>query len=153
MKCLSVRKKVTVQLDDWLSKLAEKYFGNSLAYPLIIDATNSQPDSSFAKIENPDLIEPGWKLCIPDVGDETALLNSSTTSTSPSLISANTAIELATPELISPLANEVLGEYPTFVWSWDGPPLPENQTFEIRVWKDGEPHYGAYDARETVKEV
>lgn len=56
----------TVQSDDWLSKLADKYYGDALAFPAIVAATNqkNQEDSSFARIDNPHLIEPGWKLCI-----------------------------------------------------------------------------------------
>ncbi len=56
-----------VQADDWLSKLAEKEYGDPLAYPAIVEATNSaaQKDDSYATITNPDLIEIGWKLCVP----------------------------------------------------------------------------------------
>jgi putative spermidine/putrescine transport system substrate-binding protein len=58
---------VVVQADDWLSKLADKFYGDVLAYQAIADATNakSAADSTYAKITNPDVIEPGWKLCIP----------------------------------------------------------------------------------------
>jgi len=58
---------VVVQADDWLSKLADKFFGDILAYPAIAEATNAkaQTDDSYATVENVDLIEPGWKLCIP----------------------------------------------------------------------------------------
>ncbi len=58
---------VVVQANDWLSKLAEKYYGDPLAYQVIADATNAQnaADASYAKIENVNVIEPGWKLCIP----------------------------------------------------------------------------------------
>lgn len=57
-----------VQKDDWLSKIAEKYYGDMLAYPRIVEATNARAaqDSSFATIKNPDLIEIGQKLWIPD---------------------------------------------------------------------------------------
>jgi hypothetical protein len=56
----------TVQTDDWLSKLADKHLGNPLAYPIIVQATNYQlPQAGYATIENPDLIEPGWRVCIP----------------------------------------------------------------------------------------
>ncbi|MCB0166765.1 MAG: hypothetical protein KDI79_21240 [Anaerolineae bacterium] len=55
-----------VVADDWLSKLAEKYFGDLFLYPAIVTATSEkhQVDDSFAAIDNPDVIEPGWKLCI-----------------------------------------------------------------------------------------
>ena len=55
----------TVQAGDWLSKIAEKYFGDTLAYDQIVSATNGQSADRFADIENPDLIEPAWLLCIP----------------------------------------------------------------------------------------
>jgi hypothetical protein len=54
--------------DDWLSKIAEKYYGDRLAYPRIVEATNAKAaqDSSFVAIKNPDLIEIGQKLWIPE---------------------------------------------------------------------------------------
>jgi LysM repeat protein len=56
-----------VALGDWLSKIADKYYGNVLAYPAIVEATNAKhaEDDTFAEITDPDLIEPGWKLWIP----------------------------------------------------------------------------------------
>ncbi len=70
---------VTVQADDWLSKIAEKVYGDVLSYPAIAEATNAKnaEDSSFAKIENVDVIEPGWKLCVPSSADAEALLKRS----------------------------------------------------------------------------
>jgi LysM repeat protein len=58
----------TVQKDDWLSKIAEKYYGDMFGYPVIVEATNAKAaeDDSFAVIDNPDLIEIGQKLWIPD---------------------------------------------------------------------------------------
>lgn len=56
-----------VQADDWLSKLADRYFGDVFAYPAIVMATNlmAPTDSSFTNIANPDVIEVGQTLCIP----------------------------------------------------------------------------------------
>jgi Cu-Zn family superoxide dismutase len=56
-----------VQADDWLSKLADKFYGDISAYPVIVDATNAKAaeDESFAVIDNPDVIEVGQKLWIP----------------------------------------------------------------------------------------
>src|SRR5574341_1166893 len=62
-----------VQADDWLSKLADKYYGDVLAYWAIFDATNTA-GGDYGKIENPDLIEVGWKLCIPSAEDAQKLL-------------------------------------------------------------------------------
>lgn len=57
----------TVQAEDSLSTLAEKFYGNIFAFPVIVDATNAKAaaDSSYAKIDDPNVIEVGSKLCIP----------------------------------------------------------------------------------------
>ncbi len=67
----------TVQADDWLSKLADRFFGTYLAYPAIVDATNAMnsQDDSYAKIKNPDEIEIGQQLCIPSSEEAEAFLN------------------------------------------------------------------------------
>lgn len=69
----------TVQGEDSLSTLADKYYGNILAYPVIVDATNAMnaQDSSYAKITDPNLIEPGSKLCIPPGEVAQKMLNES----------------------------------------------------------------------------
>ena len=56
-----------VQADDWLSKIADKFYGDMLAYPTIVEATNAKAadDDSFTMIDNPDIIEIGQKLWIP----------------------------------------------------------------------------------------
>ena len=56
-----------VQANDWLSKIALKYYGDMFAYPVIVEATNAKAaeDDSFTVIDNPDLIEAGQKLWIP----------------------------------------------------------------------------------------
>jgi branched-chain amino acid transport system substrate-binding protein len=65
-----------VQADDWLSKLADKNYGDVLAWPIIWDATNakSAEDDSFAFIENPNIIEVGQKLWIPDSDSATGMM-------------------------------------------------------------------------------
>lgn len=57
----------TVQTDDYLWGLSEKYLGNGAAYTVIVIATNlaNKEDASYAKIVDPALIQPGWKLRIP----------------------------------------------------------------------------------------
>ncbi|MCB0154190.1 MAG: SMP-30/gluconolactonase/LRE family protein, partial [Anaerolineae bacterium] len=67
-----------VQADDWLSKIADKFYGDILAYPTIVEATNARAaeDDSFAIIDNPDLIEIGQKLWIPATAEgEMAMSN------------------------------------------------------------------------------
>ncbi len=65
-----------VQADDWLSKIAGKFLGEALSYPVLVAATNQQHtvDETYAQITNPDLIEVGWKICVPDAETTQALL-------------------------------------------------------------------------------
>ena len=74
---MGCEQEVVVQADDWLSKIAEKVYGDVLAYPAIAEATNAQHavDDSFAMIENVDVIEVGWKLCVPSPADAQAMIN------------------------------------------------------------------------------
>lgn len=64
------------QADDWLSKLADKFYGDPLAYPAIVEATNAKAatDASFTAIDNPDTIEAGQKLFIPTAQAASAML-------------------------------------------------------------------------------
>lgn len=68
-----------VQADDWLSKIAEKFYGDPLAFPAIVEATNqaATSDDSYAAIENADVIELGQKLCIPGARSAAAVLGES----------------------------------------------------------------------------
>ncbi len=65
-----------IQADDWLSKLAEKNYGDVLAWPVIWKATNAKAaeDPSFTEILNPNVIEVGQKLWIPDETEAAGLL-------------------------------------------------------------------------------
>jgi iron complex transport system substrate-binding protein len=80
------------QADDWLSKLSEKYLGDPMAFPAIVAATNLKhtESSEYAKIGNPDEIEIGWKLCIPNAEDAERLLASeAAAANSPTTVSAD----------------------------------------------------------------
>jgi tungstate transport system substrate-binding protein len=74
---VSCEQEVVVQADDWLSKIADKVYGDVFAYPAIAEATNAQheADPSFTFIENVDVIEIGWKLCVPSTADAETILN------------------------------------------------------------------------------
>lgn len=74
---ITCEQEVIVQADDWLSKIAEKVYGDILAYPAIAEATNAAQaqDDTFASIENVDVIKIGWKLCIPSAADAEVLLD------------------------------------------------------------------------------
>jgi peptide/nickel transport system substrate-binding protein len=65
-----------VVADDWLSKLADKYLGNPLAYWAIVEYTNKKhaEDDSYAEITDPDLIEVGWKVYIPSAEEAVAVV-------------------------------------------------------------------------------
>ncbi len=56
-----------VQADDWLSKIADKFYGDILAYPAIFDATNAAAAAggAYDVIADPNVIEVGQVLCIP----------------------------------------------------------------------------------------
>lgn len=56
-----------VQQGDWLSTIARQAYGDSLAWPAIVDATNAaaRSDATFTTITNPERIEVGQKLCLP----------------------------------------------------------------------------------------
>ena len=49
----------TVEGGDSLSKIAKKFYGNANAWKKIYEANKD-------KIKNPDLIQPGWVLTIPE---------------------------------------------------------------------------------------
>lgn len=57
----------TIQKDDWLSKLADKFLGDVFAWPAIWEATNTkaETDSAYTTIVNPNIIEPGQTVYIP----------------------------------------------------------------------------------------
>jgi nucleoid-associated protein YgaU len=48
-----------VQSGDSLSKIAKKFYGNANTWKKIFDANKDV-------VKNPDVIQPGWKLQIPD---------------------------------------------------------------------------------------
>ncbi len=48
-----------VQSGDSLSKIAKKFYGNANSWKKIFDANKDV-------VKNPDMIQPGWNLQIPD---------------------------------------------------------------------------------------
>lgn len=48
-----------VEKGDSLSKIAKKFYGDANSWKRIYDANRN-------RIQNPDLIQPGWKLLIPE---------------------------------------------------------------------------------------
>ena len=56
-----------VQADDWLGKLADKFYGTPQAYPAIVEATNimASHDNKVAPIDDPNRIVMGQVLFAP----------------------------------------------------------------------------------------
>jgi heat shock protein HslJ/LysM repeat protein len=67
-----------VQANDWLSKIADKYYSDVMAYPVIVDAANADANDNYTDIIDPNLIEPGWVLCIPGDQSMAGLMEAST---------------------------------------------------------------------------
>jgi ABC-type transport system substrate-binding protein len=57
----------TIQADDTLSKLAEKEYGDPLAFTAIVYYTNQKAteDDSLTLVEDPNLVEVGWTIYLP----------------------------------------------------------------------------------------
>jgi heat shock protein HslJ len=70
---LSCDEVYTVQQGDWLSKIAEKYYGDPLAYDQLVVAANTESGDVYTDISDPNLIEPGWVLCVAAVDVVAAL--------------------------------------------------------------------------------
>lgn len=66
----------TVQADDWLSKLAEKEYGDAIAYPAIVYYTNqmAETDDGITIITDPNTIEVGEVVYLPSADEATAYL-------------------------------------------------------------------------------
>ncbi len=89
----------TVQADDWLSKLADKFLGDVLAYPAITNYTNQKnaEDSSYAKITNSDVIEVGAKIYIPTPEEAEAYFAGSAESIGSGTIKIGALVPLSAP--------------------------------------------------------
>lgn len=66
----------TIQADDWLSKLADKFLGDVFAWPAIWEATNAKAaeDPTYARIIDPNIIEVGQVLYIPSPDEAAEIL-------------------------------------------------------------------------------
>ena len=58
---------VIVNAGDTMGSISQRYLDSFLAYSRIVAATNAAAaiDDSYATIDNPNLVNVGWKLCIP----------------------------------------------------------------------------------------
>lgn len=92
----------TIQAQDSLLGLAERYYQNYAAWPAIQMATNAKAaqDSRFTAIENTDQLSVGQLIWIPSAKEAERLLGG--------------GISLAPPEA-GPLTPELLAEFETFI--------------------------------------
>ncbi len=73
----------TVAAGDWLSLIAEKFYGDVSAYRAILLATNlkAETDDSYVTLTSADSIAVGDKLCIPNAADAEELMNAAVAAT------------------------------------------------------------------------
>ena len=66
----------TIQADDTLGKIAEKQYGDPLAYTSIVYYNNlkATDDEAYTLIEDPNLVEPGWTIYLPTAEEANAYL-------------------------------------------------------------------------------
>lgn len=98
----------TVVAGDTLGTIAQKYLGEIAAYPQIVTATNAAAagDTSFAKIADANIIEIGWKLCIPAKAPTTP---GATTASATPATATTTAPTVAPTPTVAPLTLAQLG--------------------------------------------
>lgn len=111
-----------VQADDWLSKIANKFYGDPLAYPVIFEATNAfaKTNEAYDPIADPNRIEAGQRLCIPEqdtaeelVFGESALTNELTPQPITDLLMEDERFSMLTTAIeTAGLADTLRGEGP-----------------------------------------
>ena len=63
-----------VEVGDTLADIAEKTLNDPLAYPALVVLGNAAPDDAYANIDDPNVVEEGWTICIPSEEDLPDLL-------------------------------------------------------------------------------
>lgn len=163
---------VVVQADDWLSKIAEKEYGDVLAYTVIAEATNAIAitDDSYAFIDDPNVIEPGWKLCLPSVEEAEAALSVEPSSGGTAVIAISADPGHLNPGIttganVHTVADSIfnglvaldqnLTPQPDLAQSWDISEDGQVYTFHLVPgvqWHDGQPFTSA-DVKFTFEEI
>jgi len=66
----------TIQADDTLSKIAEKQYGDPLAYAAIVYYNNQQAaeDDTLTMLEDPNVVEVGWVIYLPTAEEADAFM-------------------------------------------------------------------------------
>ncbi|MCB0179550.1 MAG: META domain-containing protein [Anaerolineae bacterium] len=63
-----------VQAGDTLASIAEETLNDPLAFPVLVVLANAVLDDAYTNIDDPNVIEEGWTLCIPSEEDVPELL-------------------------------------------------------------------------------
>ncbi|MCB0195937.1 MAG: META domain-containing protein [Anaerolineae bacterium] len=63
-----------VQVGDTLASIAEETLNDPLAFPVLVVLANAVLDDDYTNIDDPNVIEEGWTLCIPSEEDVPELL-------------------------------------------------------------------------------
>ncbi|MFN8457629.1 MAG: molybdate ABC transporter substrate-binding protein [Anaerolineae bacterium] len=115
----------TIQADDWLSKIAEKFLGDIQAYPAIVTVTNKKhtTDAAYAEITDPNIIEIGWKICVPNAGDAQAALAAESKAMAPLQPTSLTVFAAASlTDAFNEIGQKFTAEHPglTFTFNFAG---------------------------------
>lgn len=120
----------TVQANDWLSTVAQKYYGDVLAYTVIVNATNAAAPTGnrYTPIIDPSVIEVSQVLCIPSAEDAEAMLNGELVLQKPESVVPEDKMLIIAGNRSLTNANSVL--------LISGGQFPEAQQFEIAPGKE-----------------
>ncbi len=163
---------LVVQAEDSLSNIAEKTYGDVLAYEAIAEATNAQAavDSSFTYIDDVNVIEPGWKLCLPPAETVAAMLSISPSQGGAAIIaigadpghlnpgiSTGSHVHTVADSIYNGLValDQNLNPLPDLAQNWEISDDGKVYTFSLIpgvLWHDGQPFTSA-DVKFTFEEV
>jgi uncharacterized protein len=109
-----------VQAGETLSIIAGRTLGNQQAYAQIVAATNAAAaiDATYSRIDNPDVIAVGWKLCIPASATSTTTVQPASPSATPLPATAPDAGGPATSATPSTTAATTNDDGPTIEEQW-----------------------------------
>jgi hypothetical protein len=120
----------TVQAGDWISTIAEKYYGDGLAYTVIVNATNAAAgeNDNYISITNPNLIQVGQLLCIPGAEEAQAILNGQMLAQTPAPL-------MSQDKMLVIVGNRTLADIPTTL-TLSGGQFDESQEFVIEAGQE-----------------
>ena len=121
-----------VQRGDWLSRISQKFYGNGSAWQVIVDATNAkaETDSRFTMIMDPDLLEVGQLLWIPDLASSIPSEPSMTDAGNGTLPSSSGATATSMPT-----TTEIVSTSVHFVTPQNGEKV--SQSFDVAMVAEG----------------